>query len=294
MKRAFVLILAVVAIIIVIISFVVFIRNPRPVVTDDQPSIVVTFYPLSYIAERIGGDNVTVDTLVPSGVEPHDFTPLPDDIQKIYTADIVIMNGGGIDAWAEDVQGSKTLVISEVLGFTTTSDPHVWIDPTRAQRITEVVRDTFIQHDPKQKSVYEQNARALIADLQALDEAYSRGLKQCSMRTIIASHNAFQYVGERYDFTILSIAGLNPNATPSAKTFAALADTARTQGIRYIFFETLVSPELAQALADEIGAETLVLNPLEGLTPEEQAAREDYLSVMRKNLDNLRTAMECQ
>ena len=111
---------------------------------------------------------------------------------------------------------------------------------------------------------------------------------------MIASHNAFTYLANRYDLNIVSISGLSPNEEPSPKRLAEIADFARQNNVKYIFFEMLVQPRLSETIAREVGAQTLVFNPLEGLTDEEIAQGENYLSVQRKNLSNLRTALDCK
>ena len=110
----------------------------------------------------------------------------------------------------------------------------------------------------------------------------------------MASHAAFGYLAERYNINVISIAGISPEEEPSPKRMAEIAQLAKQKNIKHIFFETLVSPKLSETIAREIGAETLVFNPLEGLTNEEIATGEDYISVMEKNLVNLRTALICK
>lgn len=326
MKRIIGLLVGGGAIILALITIIVLVRRSAfisPSISD-QPniSVIATFYPLAYLAERVGGEHVTLTTIVPNGTEPHDYTPLPRDIQAIYNSDLLLANGLGIDNWAEDLEDDFlndrhiTLVVGEEIDLSATLksaeedkedvgqatdedghdgiDPHIWLDPILQQTVVTRVQHVLSQIDPIHASEYEQQADALLTDLQQLDRAYTTGLANCALQTIIVSHDAFAYVGARYDFTIVSIAGLNPNSVPSAKTLADLTARAKDEGIEYIFFETLVNPALSQALASEVGAETLVLNPLEGLTPAEQTAGEDYLSVMRHNVTNLRTGLRCE
>ena len=111
---------------------------------------------------------------------------------------------------------------------------------------------------------------------------------------MFTSHTAFTYLARRYRLTQVPVMGLAPESEPSPAELAAIASLARRQHARYIFFETLVSSRLAEALAREVGAKTLVLNPIEGLTKEEAAAGKDYVALMEANLANLRTGLACR
>ena len=127
-----------------------------------------------------------------------------------------------------------------------------------------------------------------------LNKEFQTELAACTNRKIVVSHDAFSYLSNRYSFEIINIAGLSPEEEPSAKTLTEISNTVTENGIKYIFYETLVSSDLANTIADETGASTLVLNPLEGLTPEEISNGENYVSIMRNNLNNLKVAMECK
>jgi zinc transport system substrate-binding protein len=272
--------------------------------------VVSTFYPLGEFARQVGGDDASVSVIVPAGVEPHEYEPTPQDIASIYTADVLIANGAGIDAWATKIRpdleskGVRVIVMSQVLGFDEDMssaeygenegvDPHFWLDPTLAEKEVANIKDVFISIDIKNQGVYTENAMAYADKLRDLDRSYREGTAGCKNATIMTSHNALHYLAERYGFEALSIVGFSPESEPSTRQLADLAMLARQKNIRYIFFETLVSPRLAQVLADEIGAKTLVFNPLEGLTDDEVNQKKNYISVMYENLNNLKLAMDC-
>jgi zinc transport system substrate-binding protein len=271
--------------------------------------VTASFYPLAAIAEKVGGTGATVVTLTPAGVEPHDYEPTPKDIVNIQTSDIFLTNGG-IDAWSRTLDSASAMHVhmQNLIDFYTLEeepahedehetwdgDPHIWLDPVLTQEMTEHIRDAFIKADPMLTRLYTTNADTLIRELQKIDAEYANGLATCQNRTIVVSHNAFGYLGRRYGIDILPISGLSPEEEPSAKTLAELSRIIKEKNITSVFFETLASPKLAQTLAKETGAMTRTLNPIEGLTTEEQANNEDFLSLMRQNLQNLRTAMSCQ
>ncbi|MDO8462735.1 MAG: zinc ABC transporter substrate-binding protein [bacterium] len=299
-----VLVIAVIALLVVVVTKK---TVPQRVRDDGRVRVAASFYPLAEFARQVGGEFVTVETLTPAGVEPHDFEPTPNDIARLYDADLLLVNGG-IDAWVTDLvpsaveRGVTVLEMREVIDGLLPAgdddhddfDPHFWLYPVHAQRQVAAMRDALIAHDGAHASAYRANAGAFLVQLIALDRAYADGLATCGRRIVVTSHAAFQYLADAYDFEVLAIAGLSPDVEPSAGTLAAIAREARTHGVRHVFFETLVSHELAETLAREIGAATLVFNPLEGLTDAERASGASYLSVMGENLTNLRTAMACQ
>lgn len=274
---------------------------------DEQSSnkltVFASFYPLGHFTEQVGGDTVTVKVVTPPGVEAHDFEPSPRDIVDISNADIFIYNGGGFDPWAEKLaqslheSGIIVINMSEALkgaiSEPSRSNPHFWLDPILALSEVEVVRAALTKKNVIEENLYRTNADIYSEKLLALHMEYGDALASCALRDIIVSHAAFEYLGTRYTIGVHAIAGVSPDEEPSPKELGELATFAREKGIKHIFFETAVSPKLAETIAQEVQAETLVLNPIETLTEEEVRAGEDYISVMKKNLNNLKKALQC-
>ena len=284
--------------------------------------VVASFYPLAEFARQVGGDQVEVIISTPPGESPHDFEPTPQNIAAAQTAQVFIFNGAGLEPWAEKIESElaqKGVAVvhmtkyfelleakdehgheeeaheeeGEEHGEEGGLDPHIWLDPSLAKKEVEIIRDTLMRVDSRNARVYEENARRYMAELDSLDAAFASGLKQCKTRDIVASHGAFGYLAKKYNINVINIAGISPEEEPTPKRMAEIAVLAKEKGIKYIFFETLVSPALAQTLAAEVGAGTLVVNPMEGLTEQELNAGENYISVMRQNLQNIRTALSC-
>jgi zinc transport system substrate-binding protein len=289
---------------LVVAGVIVYVSRPAvpAVPTSSVPStlpIVVTFYPLADFAKRVGGDLVTVTNITPAGAEPHEYEPTPRDIAAVYSAKLFIMNGLGVDAWADKIssdvsaQGVTILRMNERVDVLS-ADPHVWLDPMNAMKEVDAIAEALIALDPIHADQYRANRDQAKAELVDLDREYTQGLATCEQREIMTTHNAFGYLAHRYHFTTRYILGLSPEEDPSPQTIARMVDISKAQRIRYIFFETLVSPKLAQTVATEIGAETLVLNPIEGLTDAEIRDGKNYMSVMRENLIHLRRALVCQ
>jgi zinc transport system substrate-binding protein len=265
--------------------------------------VAASFYPLAHFAEQVGGDCVDVVNISPPGAEPHEFVPPPRDFKKIWTSDIFVYQGGGLDPWAERIKGdleqSGTLVVRmaahfDLAGLRGKYDPHIWLDPLLAQKEVQVIRDVFIKADPENKRVYMKNAGEYAERLDALDRKYSESLRSCSTRDIIVSHDAFSYLAKRYGLNVHSISGISPEEEPSPRRIAELAGIAVERNIRYIFYEALSSPRMAETIAREVGGGILVLNPLGGLTKDDARAGRTYISMMEENLTNLRLALNCK
>ncbi len=270
---------------------------------DSKIKVVASFYPYAYMAERIGGEFSSIDTVVRPGIEPHDFEPKPQDVVGLNQARVFFFNGARLEPWADKLYDE--LIAKKVSVFRMSdhvplrmegdvSDPHFWLDPVIMQKVAEVMRDAYIQVDAGHTADYQKNAASLIADLQKLDASFKSGLASCERRDSIVSHGAYMYLAVRYNFTLRAIAGISPDAEPTSRQLAELADFVKKQKIPYIFFEDLVSSKLSDTLAKEAGVQTLVLHPIEGLSSVQRDQGMDYMSLMNENLTNLRKAMTCK
>lgn len=316
-------------------------------VSESTLQAVASFFPLAFFAEQVGGSNIQVKNVTPTGAEPHDFEPSPRDLAEIEKADLFLFMGQGFDPWAEEFsqqlteEGPEVIEVLEegidLIAYNEEEheeheeedhrhsheesdhdhehededhekdhdeeeehhhegeyDPHIWLDPVRAQQIVQLIAQKLSEIDSENSAVYSQQAQNVVAELQDLDQQFQQGLASCQLKTAIVSHDAFQYLGDRYNIEFIGISGLSPQAEVSARRMAELTDLARDNNIQYIFFESLVSPKVSTTLAEEVGIETLVLNPLEGLTKEEIDQGKGYTEVMQQNLENLKKALACQ
>jgi zinc transport system substrate-binding protein len=291
-----------------------------------KPSVVASFYPLYEFTRHVAGDAAEVTSLVPPGVEPHDWEPAPQDVARLEKARVFVYNGAGFEPWADkllaNIGGKGPVVVVATQGIellradlpghghehdhgksapakktaketATEQDPHVWLDPVLAQKQVESIRMALAQADPDNAAHYAAQAKAFSERLAAVGDHYERGLAQCARREIVVSHASFSYPAKRYRLTQVPVMGLSPNSEPSPAQLAQIIRFARRHKVKFIFFETLVSPKLAETLAREVGAQTLVLNPIEGLGQDDQAAGKGYVDLMEENLENLRTALGC-
>lgn len=275
-----------------------------------KPLVVTSFYPLWEFSRQIAGDRADVISLVPPGVEPHDWEPSPQDVAQVRRARLFVYNGAGFEQSADRllqaVAGRDGTAVNATAGLdliagpgeakaaTGSVDPHVWLDPVLAQAQVATIRAALERADPPNAAAYADGARRFTAQLGALHDAYRDGLRQCARRSLVVSHGAFTYLARRYDLRQIAVTGRRPESEPSPADLAAIVRAARREKAQYVFVETLVSPRLAETLAREVGARILVLDPVEGLTREAAAAGRDYLSLMRDNLERLRTGLECR
>jgi zinc transport system substrate-binding protein len=270
--------------------------------------VVASFYPLQFVADRVGGDSVTVSNITPAGAEPHDFELTARDAGRLEDADLVVYPAGlapsiddGIDAvgaTALDISAVADLDLHRDSTEDTASghdesdvDPHFWLDPMRLADVGDAVAARFSELAPSEAATFEQNAAALRADLEQLDQEFADALAECASTDLVTSHEAFGYLAQRYGLTQVGITGLSPDSEPSPARLAEVADFVEANHVQTIYFETLVDPSIAETVATETGANTAVLDPLEGLTDESAGA--DYLAVMRANLASLRSGLGC-
>ena len=268
-------------------------------------AVVAAFYPVQEAAQVVGGALVDVTNLTAPGVEPHDLELTPDQVEAIATADVVLYLGDGFQPAVQDaVADARGVTVDLLSGMPTveppagseaglTVDPHVWLDPKLYARMIDEVEAGLAKASPAGASTFRANADAFIRQISALDDSYRAGLANCQRTTIVTNHAAFGYLASEYGLTQYAISGLAPDAEPSAQRLSELRDLVLRDGITTVFTEDLVSPKVAQTLADEAGVSTAVLHTLEGLTDEEVAAGDDYGSQMQENLTTLESALGC-
>ena len=259
-----------------------------------KDEIVAAFYPIAFAAEQIAGHGRDVRNLTPAGAEPHDLELTPSDVRAVHEASLVLYLGDGfmpgLETAVEQRQGRSLDVLAELRqqgGFAggTAGDPHVWLDPLRYAEMIRLIG----------AALGDKTAAERLADrVEQLDREYRRGLAHCARRQIVTSHAAFGYLAARYGLEQVPLEGLTPEAEPSARDIARLVDVVRSSGATTVFFETLLSPKLAETVAREADVKTAVLDPLEGIGDGEVAAGADYFTVMRANLVALRKALGCR
>ena len=278
---------------------------------DGDLSVSAAFYPLGYVAQRVAGDETEVSTLTAPGTEPHDAELTVSQTAEVVESDVLVYLSEfqpAIDDAVEQAEGvtlvdaANTADLIPLVEDATEDpghaeegeqvDPHFWLDPNRLSAVADEVADALAEADPDNAKTYADNAAELKRDLAKLDAEIRRGLAACARDTVVVSHNAFQYFGLAYGLHMRPIAGLSPESEPTLAHVAELQDLIRSEGITTVFSETLASPKMAETLSSDLGLETAVLDPIEGLG--DDTADEDYLSLMRANLAALQEANDCR
>ena len=268
---------------------------------ENKISIVTTIYPVYDFTCNIAGDHAEVINLVPAGTEPHDFELSTGDMMLLEQADMFIYNGAGMENFVDKTLAglsNKELVSVEaatnvkLLENGHITDPHTWLSIENAKKECEAIKDSLVMIDPDNTEDYEENYKEYINKLDELITEYEDGLKDRKKDLIVVAHEAFGYMCDEFDLTQQGIESINADAEPDSSRMKELIDICRDNEVKIVFFEELVSPKVAETIASEAGAETMVLNPIEGLTAEQEEQGLDYIGIMRSNLDALKKALD--
>jgi zinc transport system substrate-binding protein len=273
-------------------------------------AVAASFYPLAWLSAQVGGDAVTVSSLTGPGVEPHDLELTPQDVAAVGEADLVVFLSGfqpAVDEAVNQQAADTAFDAAEAAQLTLTYtpieegeeqtgeagavDPHFWLDPMRLADVGDALARRLGEADPGNAATFATNAEAVRTRLATLDAEFTDGLASCANRDLVTSHNAFGYLAEAYDLIQIGITGLTPEAEPSPADLSSVTEFVRANEVTTIYYETLIGPDIAQTVANETGARTAVLDPLEGLNS--QSPGEDYLEVMLANLASLKTGQPC-
>jgi zinc transport system substrate-binding protein len=295
---------------------IVLLKEPK---TSSKVNVVASFYPILEFVKQVGGDRVEVSSLIPLGVEPHDFEPTIQQIQNAERADMLVYNGAGFEGpWIKRINAKFVVDSSQGLNLTKSSgeepgsmneradeldnkakrtfDPHIWLDPVLAKQQIGNIRDGLITIDPNNAGIYSENARKFTSELDSLDAATRSELSICEKREFISFHNAFSYLAHRYNLSQLSIhETISPAGEILPQRIQKVIDIARNKGIDTIYSEDLLDPRLANVIAQEVpNGKVLILSPLEGLDQQEQKAGIGYVDKMNENIQNLRVGLKCK
>ncbi len=282
---------------------------------QDKLSVVTTIYPVYDFTCNVAGEKAEVINLIPAGSEPHDFELSTGDMQLLEQADVFIYNGAGMEQFVDKTLAAisnKDLIVVEcakdleLLNATHSHsheeeqeeeheeqwDPHTWLSVENAMKETETIKDALIKADGDNAAYYEDKYNVYIEKLEELQNLYETELSGLSRNTIVVSHEAFGYLCKEYDLQQEGIEGLTADSEPDSARMKEIIDYCRENEIQVIFFEELESPKVAETIASEIGAETMVLNPIGGLTAEQEEQGLDYIGLMKQNLESLKKALQ--
>ena len=297
---------------LVALAGVAFARMPSPVERDPGKLLVVaSVYPLAYMAERIGGERVTVMCLIQPGNEVHSWQPSTKQLVAASDADVIVYNGAGLDGWMQEVILPAIDTRGKVIADTTDGvdllrsmdssevkkhglyDPHTWVSPYVASQQAENIFDALADKDPAGRDYYAGRWATLKAELEDLDSSYREQLSTRTKNDVFVTHDAFGYLAARYGFTQHGVLGLSADQQPSTQTIIEIVGEMESTGVYTFYLEPGYSDVYVQTVREELssrtGRDVRVLKlyhmngPLEGL---------DYLQQMEKNLENLRLGLE--
>ncbi len=268
-----------------------------------QMKVLVSFYPLYEFTKAIGGERIDVSIIVPAGIEPHDWEPTIQDLQKMQDADMIVINGAGFETWLDDfvtsnpnvfiVDTSKGIELLEGSQIhhenedgerdKSNKDPHIWLNPVLAKKQVQNMANGLIELDPENANYYQKNVDVYNLKLDLLDNKIRTELSTCDKKDFIAFHDAFSYFANEYDLNQYTIVGVDANAEPTAVTLQKIIQNAQNLGLHIIYTEESVNPRISEVIADEIDGQVLVLSPIEIADN-----NSDYIKKMEQNLLNLK------
>ncbi|MED3662559.1 zinc ABC transporter substrate-binding protein [Ureibacillus sp. FSL K6-8385] len=286
---------------------------------DGQIDIYTTVYPLQFFAEQIGGEYVNVSSIYPPGSNEHTFEPTQKDMIALADADLFFYIGLGLEGFVENAKKSlanehvKFVAVGENIDEeklkTSTGhsheeagghdhghhhgnvDPHVWLSPVISKELALTIKEELVQQLPEQEETFNKNYERLAKRLDELDQQLKELANNASKKIFFVSHASFGYIAGNYGLTQVPIAGLNSQSEPSQKELAEIAGLAKQYDVHYILFEQNVSSKLSSIIQKEIGAEALMLHNLSVLTEDDIKNKEDYFTLMEKNIKTLEKAL---
>ena len=280
--------------------------------SPQRPRVIVTLFPLYDFARAVAGDHAEVKMLLSPGMEPHAYEPSPSDVAGIMAASLFVYTGAAMEPWAERILKSapnpRRRVVDTSSGIHLMEgegddghhhghggDPHIWLDFENARLMVNSIAEGFALMDLPNAQLYKDNASIYNKQLEELDAAYQKGLARCATRELIhGGHYAFGYMARRYRLDYHAAYGFSPEAEPSPNTMMALTKRVKASGARGVFYEELVLPKTAQAIAGEAGVPLLQLNAAHNVTREQMVRGVTFIGLMRENLQNLRTGLACE
>jgi zinc transport system substrate-binding protein len=273
----------------------------------ERITIVTDTYPTAFAAQQVVGDRADVVLLTSPGVEPHDLELTPKQVAQVADADLVAFVPGMIpavdQAAAQEAADRSVDVTADITRLPAQAhddqvehadessaehadgDPHVWMDPGNMAAMGRTIAAALTARGLGTQW----DTAGLDAAMAALDEEFRAGLAACTVKPLVVSHAAFGYLADAYGFEQHGIAGLSPDAEPSPNKLAELSALVRDEGVTTVYFESLASPDAAQAIAAETGVRTAMLDPIEGNTDDQ-----GYEAIMRANLAAIEQGQGCR
>jgi len=273
--------------------------------------VLTSFAPLDSLTRNVVGDAATVEMLLPPGVGPHDYAITPGDLKKIAEADVIILNGLGLEAWLGKAITNSARKDAVVVDTSTgippitevtqigghshahnhdhgDANPHIWLDPVLAKLQVEAITRAMVARDAANAEIYKTNAVAYLAKLDALDADYKALAATLPNKKLITFHDAFVYLAKQYGFELIGVFQPFPGKEPTPKYLTQLKNVIEANDVKVLFAEPQYEPRVMRTLAEDLGLAIATLDTLEVGEPDAGL----YEKVMRANLESLRTALD--
>lgn len=280
-------------------------------------TVYTTIFPLEDFTKKIGGKDVEVKSVYPPGTDAHTYEPTQKMMMEMANANLFIYNGAGLEAFAEKLhdtlQKENVKIIETTKGIDLLEyedehthndahhdsndnnhhevDPHVWLDPILAIQQAETIKDALVSLKPERKDEFEANFEQVKKQLEKLDEQLKEVIQQAKTDKILVAHAAYGYWEKRYGLKQISVTGLSPSNEPSQKSLTNVIKKAKEHELKYILFETFATPQVAEVVKKEVGADILRIHHLSSQTEEDQKNNKDYFDLMNENIKTLEKAL---
>lgn len=290
-------IIAIIVAIVCAISVCACTADKKP--ANGKITVSVTFNAMKEFTEAVGKDKVAITTIIPDGVEPHDFEPKPKDMVSIAKSDIIVYNGMGMETWVDDAltsSGNTAIIkvdasngvepIKSTDKTTAQNDPHVWLSLKSAQIEVKNIADALIKKDPANADFYKKNRDSYISELEKLFEKYNAKFKDVQNKDFVTGHAAFAYLCRDFGLEQNSVQDVFAEGEPSAKDLGKLIEFCKEKNVKTVFTEKMVSPDVSKTLADTVGADVKTI-----YTCESNEDNKSYIERMTANLEKISESM---
>lgn len=286
----------------------------------NEVKVMTTFYPMYEFTKEIVGNTGEVVLLTPAGVEPHEYEPSAKQIAEIKDAKVLVYNSSHMEEWVNDlkkddkdvdfIEASKNIPLMEFSEEAKATeeeheeeadregeehsdlDPHVWLSPELAKTEVSTILSALVEKYPAHKAEFEKNAGKFIASLGQLTEEYHSSLSKATQKNLVTQHAAFGYLTKEFGLTQVPIAGISPEEEPTPSKLAELKKYVKDHKISIIYSEETANKKVAETLSKEAGIKLEELNPLESLTEQQMKDGENYISIMKDNLEALKKTIK--
>jgi zinc transport system substrate-binding protein len=253
-------------------------------------------------AQNVGGNKTDVSILVPETVDVHDFEPTPSSVAEVAGADVLIYNGAGLEPWISQIvsasENTKLIQVDTSHGIqllqvspefqrnNQTFDPHIWLNPLLAKQQVNNILQGLIKVDPADAQYFTQNAQAYDAKLDNLNALAVNATTNTATKYFVTFHEAFAYFAKQYNLTQLAISGpFEEEPTPT--DIQNVVNAINQYHLKYVGYESLENPAISQSISSQTNATLIEMNPIEGLTTQEKAAGDDYITLMQRDINNI-------